>query len=1755
MGVLITTVDVGDVVVQGGHGAPSHIATRGTLYVDFDSGTEYINKDGAYTWAAQIDGSFSGLTAITTFDTYVTGGTFNPSTGTATFTNNSGNTFSVTGFSISFTGGTFTGATVFTGGLTANTAFIGGLTANTAFISALTSNTIVTDALTANTAFISALTSTTIVTDSLTANTAFISALTATTGFFESLTANTAFVDAFSATTISATTYLGLPLDIYVTGGTLSSGTTTFTNNTGGTFDVTGLTTDNVVNVSNISATTASDALNETTVWRGNWIQDVYIRNQQVIDGSFLAIANKTTEDRPAPQPIGPPYYVYTGDISTTSVLAKQVLFGNRYEFNSNLFLEGWRVNVVAGNNYIVYLVEDPTGLPILTQIINVTPHTTGWINLNLSKTIVLSGSVFDIVVLVNEPDPTPTTFSGNWAYSKPTNVTPPTSGQITHANKALAELRVHKVDNDAINQESVLSGLSIGDIISADSTRWAIQSSTDNITYFTFGISPATQLVTSGVKEFTFETVTSTPITYPFDSNYWTNFPPENINAQGLLGVDSAYQTIVPDGTAYGVDILVREILPSPDWDIQAFTSVVYGGGGDVFESGVTITINGVEQDLTENREWLTLQGNTGILDFSSGITLNNSTAGTINIAAMYGYIVDNETNPAIPVHTFINYTGSPASGVTVSTRNSGIASYLLLNLSGTPVFQNTFPTSAQRKQNIWLGKIAHPMSAITTVINEPDFLTSPQSQVADLFQAINYINDGVYPYASGANLSFNVTSGNIHGNGINLNNSRLIPNEIQMGPVSTGTSFVYRTQTGGTFTATTSLIPGSYDVGGVVTTVGGGSQTSTIQWIFCVPGAGFVIQFGQTQYTTLAAAIAAIGREQFIVFQNLIENSILIGVVALNKSTTQLNNTTTAQFFRADKFGQIIGAQAGISTTNLQDAYNNSLQPQITTTSGALQLKGSAIGENILQVINSAGTITTFTVNELGNITGNTLNLTNIPAGIIVNNLAYDANGRIIVGSGGAGATFTGGTVTGPTIFLGGLSSTTVSATTYLNLPLDIFVTGGTFSPSSSTIIFTNRTGGTFNVTGISSSATFTGGTVTGATIFTGGLSANTFSATTGRFTSLSATSMTGVTGRFTNLSATTISATTYLGLPLDIRVTGGTFTGISNNIVFTNNSGGTFSVTGVSRFLQYYAEYSGVPTSNPIATGTDSIALGDGARALSNDMFVYGRNAGVNATGATDAILLGHNSGNNAMGVLDSVFIGRSAAFTASGSLSSVFIGPDAGNNAMDTISSVYIGDGAGNNGYSNSSTIFIGTGAGAGFATGLTQATFIGRSAGNGASNVNSSNFIGYQAGINAIGSGNSNFIGRDAGNGTTGVSFSNIIGYKAGMSFLGNYISDHNTIIGTNITLPHATTRGLNIGGVLFGRNLNDTTGGNPETGATPTGRIGINIPIPTQALEVSGNSRIYGSITANTIVKSGGTSVQFLMADGSVSLGVSGGTFSGNSIFTNITANTIFATGITANTVSATTYLGLPLDIRVTGGTLSGSTAVFRNNTGGTFNVTGFASTNEIIIAGESVVYGNLLYLNTDGKYYKASNTTEATSKTELRLALASILTNAAGNALIKGQFITTGLTTGSTYWVGTNGNITFNQPTSNGNIVRYVGTAESDVILEFNPDQTYIEIGDVSNANDFASVRSITTSQTALVSDFTIICLTGLTLTIPTAVGYSGKIYNIKSRTTENVVITGTSGQFFDDDTGITIVDKNTNITIQSDDSNWIII
>jgi hypothetical protein len=106
------------------------------------------------------------------------------------------------------------------------------------------------------------------------------------------------------------------------------------------------------------------------------------------------------------------------------------------------------------------------------------------------------------------------------------------------------------------------------------------------------------------------------------------------------------------------------------------------------------------------------------------------------------------------------------------------------------------------------------------------------------------------------------------------------------------------------------------------------------------------------------------------------------------------------------------------------------------------------------------------------------------------------------------------------------------------------DVFVTGGTYSSSASTITFTNNTGGTFTVTGISG----------GTDIYTisAGLNGNTIEFDRTDTPNAYSVDLSPILSGFSGT---------------DVFVTGGTYSQSASTITFTNNTGGTFTVTGIS------------------------------------------------------------------------------------------------------------------------------------------------------------------------------------------------------------------------------------------------------------------------------------------------------------------------------------------------------------------------------------------------------------------------------------------------------------------------------------------------------------------------------------------------------------------------------------------------------------
>ena len=111
--------------------------------------------------------------------------------------------------------------------------------------------------------------------------------------------------------------------------------------------------------------------------------------------------------------------------------------------------------------------------------------------------------------------------------------------------------------------------------------------------------------------------------------------------------------------------------------------------------------------------------------------------------------------------------------------------------------------------------------------------------------------------------------------------------------------------------------------------------------------------------------------------------------------------------------------------------------------------------------------------------------------------------------------------------------------------------------------------------------------------------------------------------------------------------------------------------------------------------------------------------------------------------------------------------------------------------------------------------------------------------------------------------------------------------------------------------------------------------------------------------------------------------------------------------------------------------------------------------------AGENVVFGNVCYVKSDGKMWKADADAEATSYC-VAIALATINADASGSFLLIGiaRDDTWNWTVGSPIYLSTTaGELTQTAPSGSGDIVQILGIATHADRMYFNPSLTQVEI------------------------------------------------------------------------------------------------
>jgi hypothetical protein len=319
------------------------------------------------------------------------------------------------------------------------------------------------------------------------------------------------------------------------------------------------------------------------------------------------------------------------------------------------------------------------------------------------------------------------------------------------------------------------------------------------------------------------------------------------------------------------------------------------------------TTSYQGITGDITR---FMSTALSTGVT--SGGAITINANPALIDIGPMTGWIVNYNSSgvigPTNPQLTFVSIPGT--AGIALTGPPTQSATWWLVDSVGTILQQAPEPTPTQRRTHIVLGASAQFAGINFLVQDIPTILNQPANQFADLAEALGPFNSPGFSNtisANGANLMINTAGGSLFSRAFALP-AYQDPN-IAIIAAQSPANFRRATATAVGGVVVNTLDVANYDPGGlgVITPIGGGINTSTIHRVYAFGSTAvneqMAIQYGQSTYASLAAAIAAIGTGSFV--ENpLFVNGALVAYIVATRAATDLSNAAQANFTKAARF-----------------------------------------------------------------------------------------------------------------------------------------------------------------------------------------------------------------------------------------------------------------------------------------------------------------------------------------------------------------------------------------------------------------------------------------------------------------------------------------------------------------------------------------------------------------------------------------------------------------------------------------------------------------------------------------------------------------------------------------------------------------------------------------------------------------------------------------------------------------------------------
>jgi hypothetical protein len=532
----------------------------------------------------------------------------------------------------------------------------------------------------------------------------------------------------------------------------------------------------------------------------------------------------------------------------------------------------------------------------------------------------------------------------------------------------------------------------------------------------------------------------------------------------------------------------------------ISASYIYVSGSTNDLYFSQ-----NGDGYSNTTRLRWL--EGNiyTGIL--TGGVVSGSIGGTTFNVSSGSGIIVTlNATTASIEPYPTIEYVQWPSfTNITPTFLNIQDTTWLGIDSNGNLIQQANSFYNGQFDDSLQIGSVIHPnlstISLFKTFTVTSYGIAQQTYEFIRSFGAIKVSGHTISP--SGSSLSVNRDSGVAFALGRNYINDANKPSLVNDASYNAPNIFRYY-KSGSVFvtsTGTATVDPAQYNTPtsptGLSPTPGG---QYTIQRIFYFPNQTNTlgVYYGRQTYNSISTALANLPYETFEENNNTLTQAIFVAYLIVKGGTTNLSNTSDAQFIQAGTFRNTTSGGGGASTISLDDlsdvvisnvqhgdllTYDGAewvnlkqltgsygLTGSLTATSFTGSLQGTATTASyVLQAVSASFASTASYVNQLNQIVrvGNDIELDNQIGAVVAN--SFDA---------GLGNVFIDG-LTGEvtaTTFIGDLTGTASYATQALSAS---WAPGGNPFPHCSRKNYTGSAeiSGSLGVTGSFSLQTFNG------------------------------------------------------------------------------------------------------------------------------------------------------------------------------------------------------------------------------------------------------------------------------------------------------------------------------------------------------------------------------------------------------------------------------------------------------------------------------------------------------------------------------------------------------------------------------------------------------------------------------------------------------------------------------------------------------